>query len=195
MSASPRRPPAEARMHAPLLDGGLVARHQIAAVVATGADFSTMVLLVELIGFSAPLAALCSALAGGGVNFAISRTWAFRHRHGGTFGSQALRYAAVSSCGAHFNTKPCILSHKSVRVNRVGSRDPERVTASRRWPDDVAHRQRVASTRRRRGRVTSCGQAFSMTRDTVHDFVFDRGRQALISTRSPILAVPSSSCA
>lgn len=103
MSASPRRPPAEARMHAPLLDGGLVARHQIAAVVATGADFSTMVLLVELLGFSAPLAALCSALAGGGVNFAISRTWAFRHRHGGTFGSQALRYAAVSSCGALLN--------------------------------------------------------------------------------------------
>lgn len=62
-----------------------------------------MVLLVELFGFRPPLAAVCSALAGGVVNFGLSRRWAFRDRHGGTLSSQALRYSVVSSCGALLN--------------------------------------------------------------------------------------------
>lgn len=86
-----------------MLDVRLVARHQVAAAVGTGADFSTMVLLVELVGLTPPVAAVLSALIGGIVNFALSRAWAFRRRHGGTLGSQALRYAVVSSCGALLN--------------------------------------------------------------------------------------------
>lgn len=91
------------RDRAALLDGRLVARHQIAAAIGTGADFSTMVLLVELLTLPPPLAAILSALVGGVVNFGLSRVWAFRQRHGGTLRSQALRYAIVSSCGALLN--------------------------------------------------------------------------------------------
>lgn len=88
---------------AALLDGRLVARHQIAAGIGTAADFSTMVLLVELAHLTPPVAAVLSALVGGVINFCVSRLWAFRERHGGTVGSQALRYAIVSSGGALLN--------------------------------------------------------------------------------------------
>jgi len=86
-----------------LLDRRLVARHQIAAAIGTGADFSMMVALVELVDLAPPVAAVLSALIGGIVNFGLSRAWAFRQRHRGTVGSQALRYAVVSSCGAVLN--------------------------------------------------------------------------------------------
>jgi putative flippase GtrA len=92
-----------ARSLANLFDGRLVARHQIAAAIGTGADFSTMVLLVELGIVSPPIAAVLSSLVGGIVNFGLSRVWAFRGRHGGSVGSQALRYATVSTGGAFLN--------------------------------------------------------------------------------------------
>ena len=100
-----REPVGSSRGVAPrtLLDGRLLARHQIAAAVGTGADFATMVLLVELLRLPPPAAAVLSALVGGVVNFGLSRAWAFRARHGGTVESQALRYAIVSSCGALLN--------------------------------------------------------------------------------------------
>ncbi len=102
--ATPRARDLEAPVsRAALLDGRLVSRHQIAAAIGTGADFSTLVLLVELLRLPPPVAAVPSALVGGIVNFSLSRVWAFRERHVGTFGSQALRYAAVSSCGALMN--------------------------------------------------------------------------------------------
>lgn len=103
MIATPPPLRADASSRAALLDGRLVARHQIAAAIGTGADFSTMILLVELLFFPPPVAAVFSALVGGVVNFGLSRVWAFRQRHGGTLGSQALRYAVVSSCGALLN--------------------------------------------------------------------------------------------
>lgn len=86
-----------------LADPRLVARHQLAAAIATSADFAAMVMLVEVTHLSPPVATVLSAITGGIVNFSLSRLWAFRRRHTGTFGSQAKRYAAVSLGGALLN--------------------------------------------------------------------------------------------
>jgi len=88
---------------AAMLDPKLVLRHQIAAAIGTGADFATMIALVELLRFAPPVATVVSALAGGLVNFVVSRAWAFRQRHEGTLRSQAMRYALASGGGAFLN--------------------------------------------------------------------------------------------
>jgi putative flippase GtrA len=88
---------------APLVDVGLLGRHQIAAAIATGIDFGSMIALVELARLSPSVATILSAIAGCMVNFAISRRWAFHARHAGTLRSQALRYGAVSLGGALVN--------------------------------------------------------------------------------------------
>jgi putative flippase GtrA len=81
----------------------LVLRHQIAAAIATGADFTVMVLLAELARVASPIAAVLSALVGGAVNLTLTRRWAFRGRHDGSLGSQVVRYAIVSSGAALLN--------------------------------------------------------------------------------------------
>lgn len=88
---------------APVTDLRLLGRHQIAAAIATSADFATMVAIVELAGVPPPLATLPSAIAGGLVNLTVARAWSFRQRHRGTIGTQAVRYATVSLGGALVN--------------------------------------------------------------------------------------------
>ena len=99
MTADRRAPDAVA----PLADARLLGRHQIAAAIASCADFGSMVVLVELARLSPPLATMLSALVGGVVNFTLSRRWAFHTRHAGTARSQALRYSVVSVGGALIN--------------------------------------------------------------------------------------------
>lgn len=86
-----------------LFDLRLLGRHQAAALLATCADFAIMIALVELARLAPPLATVLSAVAGGAVNFALSRAWAFRARHRGTLAGQAARYAVVSLGGALLN--------------------------------------------------------------------------------------------
>jgi putative flippase GtrA len=86
-----------------LVDPRLLARHQITAALGTTADFGTMVALVELGHLSPPVATILSAIAGGVVNFSLSRVWAYRERHGGSLASQAARYAVGSLGGALLN--------------------------------------------------------------------------------------------
>jgi putative flippase GtrA len=81
----------------------LLGRHQLAALIGTSADFTAMIVLVEFAKLAPPGATVMSALAGGVVNFAVSRGWAFRKRHRGTVASQASRYAMVSLGGALLN--------------------------------------------------------------------------------------------
>lgn len=81
----------------------LLGRHQAAALLATCADFAIMIALVELARLAPPLATVLSAVAGGAVNFALSRAWAFRALHRGTLTGQAARYAVVSLGGALLN--------------------------------------------------------------------------------------------
>lgn len=102
--------------HAPLADFGLLGRHQIAAGIATGADFATMIALVELATLSPPFATMLSAIAGGVVNFTLSRGWAFHTRHAGTVRSQALRYGAVSLGGALVNAGALALFLRAVTL-------------------------------------------------------------------------------
>lgn len=91
------------RRRAGLLDGGLLARHQIAALLATGVDFTTMFLLVEAARLSPPSATLVSAILGALTNFAASRLWAYRNRHDERLVAQAVRYALVALGGAMLN--------------------------------------------------------------------------------------------
>ena len=91
------------REPAPLLDLRLLGRHQVAAAVATGIDFATMIALVELAGMPPPYATIASAAAGGLANFTLGRTWAFRGQHRGTLLSQAVRYGIVCAGGALLN--------------------------------------------------------------------------------------------
>jgi putative flippase GtrA len=86
-----------------VLDTRLVLRHQAAAAIGTAADFATMIGLVELVRLAPPVATMVSAMMGGIVNFTVSRTWAFRERHDGSFRSQAMRYALASAGGALLN--------------------------------------------------------------------------------------------
>jgi putative flippase GtrA len=88
---------------AALFDGRLVVRHQIAAFATTIADFTVMVLLVELAMLLPPIATVLSAILGGAFNFSVSRVWAYRRQHRGGLGSQARRYAATSLGGALLN--------------------------------------------------------------------------------------------
>lgn len=88
---------------AALLDARLVMRHQIAAFATTVADFTVMVLLVELAMLPPPIATVLSAIFGGAFNFSLSRIWAYRRQHRGGLGSQARRYAATSLGGALLN--------------------------------------------------------------------------------------------
>lgn len=91
------------RSRARLLDGGLLARHQIAALLATAVDFMTMFLLVEVAGLSPPPATMVSAMFGALANFTASRVWAYRNRHDERLFAQAARYALVASGGAILN--------------------------------------------------------------------------------------------
>jgi putative flippase GtrA len=68
-------------------------RHQAGALVATGVDFLTTVLLVWA-GLSAVLATVCGAALGAVVNFSLGRRWIFQAS--GAISSQAQRYALVS---------------------------------------------------------------------------------------------------
>lgn len=100
----------------PVVELGLLGRHQLAAALATGADFATMIALVELARLSPPVATMLSAIVGGIVNFTISRRWAFHTRHAGTMRSQALRYGAVSLGGALVNAGALAVLLRSVSV-------------------------------------------------------------------------------
>jgi putative flippase GtrA len=91
------------RAAAPLVNPKLLARHQIAALLGTGADFLTMIALVEIAHASPPVATIFSAMIGGITNFTLARVWAFRDRHNGSMKSQAIRYAAASLTGALIN--------------------------------------------------------------------------------------------
>lgn len=91
------------RSRARVLDGGLLARHQIAALLATAVDFTTMFLLVEAAGLSPPSATIVSAMVGAFTNFTVSRVWAYRNRHDERPFAQAARYALVALGGATLN--------------------------------------------------------------------------------------------
>jgi putative flippase GtrA len=80
----------------------LLGRHQLASLVATAADFSAMIALVELARCSPVLAAALGATFGAVVNFVLNRRWVFASA-AEPLGGQALRYALVSAASAAWN--------------------------------------------------------------------------------------------
>ena len=81
----------------------LLARHQTAAIVATGVDFLMMILWVELgIGTSVSGAAV-GAASGAITNFTLGRRWIFQTRRRAIVG-QALRYALVAAGSLGWNS-------------------------------------------------------------------------------------------
>ncbi|TNE75770.1 MAG: GtrA family protein [Gammaproteobacteria bacterium] len=53
-------------------------RAQLAAILATAADFFVMVLCYQLLGLPLAVAVGCGPLVGGLVNFTLNRYWSFR---------------------------------------------------------------------------------------------------------------------
>ena len=70
-------------------------RAQIASLAATVADFSSLVLLVEICRVWYVVATAIGALVGAVVNFFLGRQWSFMADHE-SVRVQAVRYAAVS---------------------------------------------------------------------------------------------------
>jgi putative flippase GtrA len=64
---------------------------QASSLIATGVDFTTVIVLSALTGAWTAGANIAGAVAGGIANFMINRQWVF-NREKGAFGGQALRY-------------------------------------------------------------------------------------------------------
>jgi putative flippase GtrA len=75
---------------------------QFAALVATGLDFATLIILVELFHVWYILATAIGALAGGITNFTISRHWVFKCKDEATL-SQGTKYILVSASSLLLN--------------------------------------------------------------------------------------------
>jgi putative flippase GtrA len=70
-------------------------QHQIASILATGVDYSIMILCVSVCGLSPVVGTVLGASCGAVTSFTLGRHWVFRAGAGELRG-QALRYALVS---------------------------------------------------------------------------------------------------
>lgn len=84
--------------------GRSFSRTTLTAAAATVADYSTLVLLVEVFRVYYVRATACGALAGALLNFTLNRTWAFDHDNHAPLLTQALQYALVSGGSLFLNT-------------------------------------------------------------------------------------------
>ena len=78
-------------------------RSQLSSLVASLADFCTLVLLTEVFHLWYLWSAVCGGVVGGVCNFLINRYWAFVSTQR-SIPSQALRYALVSGGNLVLNT-------------------------------------------------------------------------------------------
>jgi len=109
----------------------LLGRHQMASIVATGLDFGTMTVLVELGVLSPEIATLAGASFGAVVNFLLGRR-IFRAT-GGSAAPQAARYAVVSAASAGFNSLGVYLLHHHVGVQYLLARVVVSILVSLLW--------------------------------------------------------------
>ena len=96
-------------------------RHQVGAAASTVIDFGLMIALVQLAGVSADLGTAAGAVAGGVLNFIISRRWIFRG-HAGHWATQAVWYVVVSGSGAGLNVLGEHLLHDVAGVQYLAAR-------------------------------------------------------------------------
>jgi putative flippase GtrA len=78
-------------------------RSQVAALIATVVDFSTMISLIEFAGVWYVAATAAGAFVGAVVNFFLGRHWSFTAGHQPIHG-QFARYAIVSAVSLALNT-------------------------------------------------------------------------------------------
>ena len=78
-------------------------KYNIAALIATAADFTMLIFLTEVLKFWYVLSAFIGAVAGGIISFLIERNWTFRKKDG-KFSRQAARYIFINICSIILNT-------------------------------------------------------------------------------------------
>jgi len=103
----------------------------MASVVATGLDFGTMTVLVELGVLGPALATLVGASFGAVVNFLLGRR-IFRAT-GASAAPQALRYAVVSAASAAFNSLGVYVLHHRADVQYLVARVAVAILVSIFW--------------------------------------------------------------
>lgn len=74
----------------------LLSQHQLSSLVATGVDYSVMIVCVSVFQLSPVVGTVLGALCGAVTSFTLGRRWVFDARKG-DLRSQALRYALVST--------------------------------------------------------------------------------------------------
>jgi putative flippase GtrA len=94
---------------------------QVSALVATGVDFGTLLLLVEKIHLAYPYGVALGALAGAITNFQMNRHWSFQAASG-SVKKQAFRYALVSAGSLVLNTLGVMLWTEFFQVHYVHSK-------------------------------------------------------------------------
>jgi putative flippase GtrA len=85
-------------------------RHQLGALAATALDYALMILAVERLGVTPPVATALGAMAGAVANFLLGRAWIF-HADKGAWTAQAARYAVVSGASAGWNALGVLVLH------------------------------------------------------------------------------------
>jgi putative flippase GtrA len=96
-------------------------RHHTAALIATAADFLTMVACVELAGVRPVPATALGALVGGITNFTINRHYTY-HATQMPVGGQVWRFALVSGTSLGLNTAGEALFHNVLGVQYLLAR-------------------------------------------------------------------------
>ena len=96
-------------------------RSQIASLVATVVDFTSLIFLVEIGRVWYVAATATGALSGAIVNFILGRRWSFMAEHG-TIGGQIIRYGAVSALSLVLNSLGVYLLTGYLEIHYVISR-------------------------------------------------------------------------
>jgi putative flippase GtrA len=96
-------------------------RHHTAALIATAADYLTMVACVELAGIGPVPATALAALVGGITNFTINRHFTY-HATQVPVGTQVWRFALVSGSSLGLNTAGEALFHNVLGVQYLLAR-------------------------------------------------------------------------
>lgn len=78
-------------------------RHQVAAIIATGADFGIYRILYEYFSIHPSIASFFSSLVGAIISYSLGRYWAFKATHSGHT-NQMLKYGIVSFGSAGLNS-------------------------------------------------------------------------------------------
>jgi putative flippase GtrA len=107
-------------------------RHQIGSVVATAADFLTMIAFVQCFGVPPVGATAIGATVGAVTNFLLGRAWIFP-RHRGHVTAQAFRYALVSGASAGWNVLGEHVLHDREHLQYVGARALVSLAVSLAW--------------------------------------------------------------